>query len=82
MEKIIIYNDELHDWIVLGKIREDEAYDILGQKIEEGHQVCFYTSSLDVQPIREFSSIDEFKAWRKKKADERRRLENLFTPKS
>lgn len=82
MEKIIVHNDQLHHWIVLGKIREEDAYDILEQKIEEGHQISFFTSSLDVQPIREFSNIDEFKTWRKKKEEESKRLENLFTPKS
>lgn len=82
METIIVYNDQLHDLIVLGKITEDDAYDILEQKIEEGYQVSFFVSSLDVQPIREFTDINEFKIWRKRKGEESRRLANLFRPKT
>lgn len=81
MEKIIIYNDQLHDLIVTGQISETNAYDLLEKKLTEGHPVSFFTSVLDVQPIREFYNTDEFKIWRKKKEEKSKRLADLFSPK-
>lgn len=82
MDKIEIYNDQLHDMIVLGQISEKNAFDLLEQKITEGKRISFYTSSLDTTPVKEFSAIDDFKRWRKEKEEYSKKLIDLFTPRA
>jgi len=41
MDKIEIYNDQLHDMIVLGQISEKSAFDLLEQKFLKGNEYPF-----------------------------------------
>jgi hypothetical protein len=81
MEKIEICNDHLYDLVRSKKTTLDNVYNELERLINKGYEIWFYNTTLDEEPSKKFSKLEDFQSWRIEKNKRSKWLDDLFTPK-